>query len=106
MQGHVATRRKCTLSWKELKTLIEALANIWRVAEVRSSVDVRRGRNVRGKCRNPPGAESTWNAESLRGAEESQKCHKYFLQYVNLLPQELRFEHGGSKLASRPPSAI
>jgi len=34
------------------------------------------------------------------GAEKSQQCHKYFFMTVHLLPKDLRFEHGGAKLAS------
>jgi len=35
------------------------------------------------------------------GAEKVQQCHKYFLKYSSprLLPKNLRFEHGGAKLA-------
>jgi len=40
---------------------------------------------------------------TAEGAEKSQQCHKYFLQYtVHLLPKSLRFEHAGAKLASCP----
>jgi len=36
------------------------------------------------------------------GAEKSQQCRKYFFNTVHLLPKDLRFEHGGAKLASCP----
>jgi len=36
------------------------------------------------------------------GAEKSQKCHKHYFNTVNLLPNELRLEHAGAKLASWP----
>jgi len=34
--------------------------------------------------------------------EKSQKCHKYFFNTVNLLPQDLRFEQVDTKLGSCP----
>jgi len=36
------------------------------------------------------------------GAEKSQQCHKYILQYSIFDPKDLRFEHGSVKLASCP----
>jgi len=38
------------------------------------------------------------------GTEKSQQSHKYFLfvNIVHLLSKNLRFEHGGAKLASCP----
>jgi len=36
------------------------------------------------------------------GAEESQQCHKYFLQYGKFTPKNLRFEHWGTKLVAFP----
>ena len=35
-------------------------------------------------------------------AEKSQQRHKYFLQNSTFAPKDLRFEHGGDKLASCP----
>jgi len=36
-------------------------------------------------------------------AEKFQQCRKYFLQYsIHLLLKDLKFEHGGAKLASCP----
>jgi len=36
------------------------------------------------------------------GAEKSQQFQTQFLQYSNFLAKDLRFEHGGAKLASCP----
>jgi len=36
------------------------------------------------------------------GAQKYQQSHRYFLQYANLLPNDIRFEHGDAKLASCP----
>ena len=35
-------------------------------------------------------------------AEMSHQCRKYFLQYSTFASENLRFEHGGAKLASCP----
>jgi len=60
-------------------------------------------RNERGKEEhNSPGAESLWGRRMTAGdAEKSQHFHKYF-NTVQLLPKDLRFEHGGAKLVSCP----
>jgi len=36
------------------------------------------------------------------GSQKSQQCHKQCFKTVRLLPKDLRFEHGGAKLASCP----
>jgi len=37
--------------------------------------------------------------ESLReDAEKFQQCHKHYFNTVDLLPKDIRFEHGGAKL--------
>jgi len=37
---------------------------------------------------------------AAEGSEKSQQCHIYFLHHSYLLPKDLKFEHGGVKLAS------
>jgi len=61
----------------------------------------------RGVTRGSGGHNSS-GAESLRGrwmtaagAEKCQQCHKYF-NTIHLVPKDLRFEHGGAKLAFCP----
>jgi len=52
-----------------------------------------------------PGAESPWGRRiTAWGGKKIQQCHKYFLKYssLHLLPKDLRFEHGGAKLAYCP----
>jgi len=64
----------------------------------------------RGVTRGGKGGTIPWalnhhvGANHCRGAEKSQKCHKYFLQCssLHLLPKDFRSEHGGVKLASCP----
>ena len=36
------------------------------------------------------------------GAENSQQCHMYIRQYSKFPSENIRFEHGGANLASRP----
>jgi len=59
--------------------------------------------NTRDVTRGARGHNSL-SAKSLRGAKKSQRCHKHFFQNstVHLLPEDLRFEHGGAKLVSFP----
>jgi len=39
---------------------------------------------------------------TANGAEKSRQCQNTFFNKVHLLPKDLRFEHGGAKLASCP----
>jgi len=46
---------------------------------------------------------SLWGVESLRGAPKRPDIvASTFFNTVDLLPKDLRFEHGGAKLASCP----
>jgi len=56
-----------------------------------------------GKGAQLPGRRITlWAPNDCGGALKSQQCHTYILQYSTLLPEDLRFENGGAKLASFP----
>ena len=57
------------------------------------------GRNDGGKGGTIPQATNHY-----WGTEKSQRSHKYFLSLniVHLLSKNLKFEHGGAKLASCP----
>jgi len=57
------------------------------------------GRNDGGKGATIPQATNHYG-----GTEKSQQSHKYFLFFsiLHLLSKNLRFEHGGAKLASCP----
>jgi len=65
------------------------------------------GRNEGARGRNYPGAESLWGAEILRGRrmivwtpKNPNNVTRTFFVTVPLLPEDLRFENGGAKLAS------
>jgi len=57
------------------------------------------GRNEGGQGRhNSPGANSLWGRWiTAGGAEKSQQCHNYFLQYSEFAFEKLRFDHRGAK---------
>ena len=58
----------------------------------------KQGRNEGGK-----GGTISQATNHYWGTEKSQQSHKYFLfNIVHLLSKNLRFEHGGAKLASCP----
>ena len=59
----------------------------------------------RGAARGPnsPGTESLWGRRiSAGGAENPNSTTSTFFNTVNFLPKDLRFEHGGAKVASCP----
>jgi len=59
----------------------------------------------RGVTREGQGEQNSPGAESLRGAPKStDKVTGTFFNRVQLLPKDLRFDHGGAKLASCPGS--
>ena len=52
---------------------------------------------------NYPGAESLWGRRiTAEGAENPNSITSAFFNTLHLLPKDLRFEHGGAKLASCP----
>jgi len=51
------------------------------------------------------GGSNSPGAESLRGHQKGPTIITFF-NAVYLLPKDLRFEHGGAKLASCPAGAI
>jgi len=57
---------------------------------------------VQGRNQWGQGGHNSPGAKRLRGAGKSQQYHNTFFNTVNLLPKELRLEHGGAKLASCP----
>jgi len=62
------------------------------------------GRNERGQeGSNSTGAQSLWGRRITAGvAENLNSITSAFFNTVHLLPKDLRFEHGGAKLASAP----
>ena len=61
------------------------------------------GRNKGARGRNYPGAESLWEHWNIAGAPKNpNNATRTFFNAVHLLPEDLRFEHGGTKLASFP----
>ena len=46
--------------------------------------------------------ENSPDTESLLVTKKSQQCHKHFFERAQLLPRDVRFEHGGAKLVSCP----
>jgi len=64
------------------------------ISTVCNSNDCTQGCNEGGKEGTIPQASNHYG-----GAEKSQQCHNYFLQYSKLLSKELRFNQRGAKLA-------
>ena len=59
--------------------------------------------NLQGRNEGGKGGHNSSGAESLRGAPKNpDNVTSTFFNRVHLLPGDLRFEHGGAKLASCP----
>jgi len=59
------------------------------------------GRNEGARGRNYPGAESLWGRWNTAGVPKNpNNVTGTFFNTVHLLPEDLRFENGGAKLAS------
>jgi len=67
------------------------------------NMGVTRGAQFHGRQFTMGALNHCWGAELLREAPKSPNTiTSTFFNTVNLLPKELRFEHGGAKLASCP----
>jgi len=84
-----------------LPIIIQSKSSLCYSASKRARLSLVKNALSHGRTNGGNWAQTPWH-RIPGGAEKSQQCCKYFLNAVNLLPKNLRFEHRDTKLVSCP----